>query len=73
LKGGVVKGKVRRIIRERGFGFIIAENGDEVFFHRSALKEGDFDSLNVGMDVDFQVERGRRGLRAINMRLSKEE
>jgi cold shock CspA family protein len=34
-----MRGKIKRIIRERGFGFISAEDGREIFFHRSALEE----------------------------------
>ncbi|HDY88197.1 MAG TPA: hypothetical protein ENH82_08805 [bacterium] len=37
-----MKGKISKIIRGRSFGFIDAEDGQEVFFHRSALEGIDF-------------------------------
>jgi len=53
-----LKGKIKKLIRERGFGFITAENGKEVFFHRSALAGEDFDALEEGTSVEFVVETG---------------
>ena len=56
-----LKGTIKRIIRERGFGFISAEDGREVFFHRSALEGTDFDTLEEGNSVEFDAERGPKG------------
>jgi CspA family cold shock protein len=64
-----MRGKVKRIIRERGFGFISAEDGREIFFHRSALEGTDFDALEEGHSVEFTVERGPKGPRAVNVRM----
>jgi CspA family cold shock protein len=61
-----LKGTIKRIIRERGFGFISAEDGREIFFHRSALEEIDFDGLEDS--VEFDVERGPKGPRAVNVK-----
>ncbi len=66
-----MKGKIKRLIRERGFGFITAEDGDEVFFHRSALENEDFDALEEGTSVEFNLERGPKGPRAMNVRVVK--
>jgi CspA family cold shock protein len=66
-----LKGEINRLIRERGFGFINAEDGREVFFHRSALEGFDFDALEEGSSVEFDVEKGPKGLRAANMRMIK--
>ena len=63
-----MKGKIKRLIRERGFGFIVAEDGKEVFFHRSALAEGDFDALEEGASVEFDLERGPKGPRATGVK-----
>ena len=62
-----MKGTIKRIIRERGFGFITAEDESEVFFHRSALKDVEFDTLEEGNSVEFDVEAGDRGPRAVNL------
>ena len=64
-----MKGNVKRLIRDRGFGFISAEDGSEVFFHRSALTGTDFDTLEEGDSVEFDLERGYRGPRAVNVKV----
>ncbi len=66
-----MKGKVKKVIRERGFGFISAEDGKEIFFHRSALEGADFDSLEEDTDVEFDVEKSPKGARAANIRIVK--
>ncbi|NIM59564.1 MAG: cold shock domain-containing protein [Candidatus Aminicenantes bacterium] len=66
-----LKGEIKKLIRERGFGFISAEDGREVFFHRSALEGIDFDALEEGNSVEFNVERGPKGPRAVNVRMIK--
>ena len=66
-----MKGKIKSLIRFRGFGFISAENGEQVFFHRSALEGKDLDFLEEGTDVEFKLERGPKGLRAVNIRIIK--
>ncbi|HEX78352.1 MAG TPA: cold shock domain-containing protein [Dehalococcoidia bacterium] len=66
-----MKGKIKGLVWERGFGFIIAENGKEVFFHRSALAGGDFDALEKGTSVEFDLERGPKGPRAMNVRAER--
>jgi CspA family cold shock protein len=66
-----LKGKIMRLIRLRGFGFISTENGEEVFFHRSALEEKNFDTLEEGTSVEFNLTRGPKGLRAANVRVAK--
>ena len=66
-----MKGKIKRLIRGRGFGFITAENGSEVFFHHSALKDINFDTLEEGDSVEFDLEKGYRGTRAANVKVVK--
>jgi len=65
-----LKGKIKRLIKERGFGFITTEDGKEVFFHRSALEEENFDALEEGASVEFDLEEGPKGPRAINVKTS---
>ena len=66
-----MKGEIKRLIRDRGFGFITAEDGKEVFFHRTALAEEDFDALEEGTHVEFDLERGPKGPRAMNVKAEK--
>ena len=68
-----MKGKIKRLIRGRGFGFISAEDGTEVFFHRSALEGMNFDTLEEGDSVEFDLEKGYRGPRAVNVRVIRAE
>ena len=62
-------GKIKKVVRERGFGFINDTDGSEVFFHQSGLTEGRFDALSEGQDVEFEVEKTPKGPRATNVRL----
>jgi len=61
-----------KTITERGFGFILPENGrEDVFFHRSALVDVSFDQLRQGDRVTFTAENDPRGKgpRAADVRL----
>ena len=61
-------GKIKKLIRERGFGFINATDGKEVFFHQSGLAEGTtFDALTGEEEVEFEIEDSPKGPRAINV------
>jgi len=64
-----LEGKIKKLIRERGFGFITAEDSKDVFFHRSALAGEDFDALEEGTSVEFDLERGPKGHQAVNVRV----
>jgi cold shock protein len=62
-------GTIKRVIADRGFGFISAEDEKEYFFHRGALDASlDFDRLVGGERVDFDVESSPKGPRAANVR-----
>ena len=63
-------GTVKKLVRERGFGFITGSDGVELFFHRSAVQGMGIDTLTEGQAVEFDVERGEKGPRATNMRVS---
>jgi CspA family cold shock protein len=65
------KGKIKKLVRERGFGFISDTDGSEVFFHQSALTDLQFDALNEGQDVEFEIEKSPKGPRAINVSIAK--
>ncbi len=63
-------GKIKKLA-DRGFGFIAASDGKEVFFHRSECKSVAFDSLNEGEEVTFEREADAKGPRARNVCLNK--
>ena len=66
-------GTIKKLIPERKFGFIHAENGQEVFFHASAVAQGGFTSLRVGQAVHFNLERSDKGPKATNVRVPREQ
>lgn len=61
-------GTVKKVVSERGFGFITGDDGKEVFFHQSALVGLQMTSITVGQAVTFDVEKGDKGPRAVNVR-----
>lgn len=67
------KGKVKKLIRERGFGFIADTDGREVFFHQSSLAGTTFDALTGDEEVEFEVEDSPKGPRAVNVNILKKE
>ena len=64
-------GKIKKLVRERGFGFINDTDGREVFFHRSSVTDVSFDALNEDQAVEFEVENSPKGPRGINVRVSQ--
>jgi cold shock protein len=62
-------GTIKKVIADRGFGFIAAEDAKEYFFHRGALDSSlDFDRLVGGEKVMFEVEASPKGPRASQVR-----
>ena len=62
-------GTVKKVVTDRGFGFIAAEDGVEYFFHRSGLDPSlNFDSLSGGERVEFDIEPSQKGPRAYRVR-----
>ncbi len=64
----MASGTVKKVVADRGFGFITAEDGKEYFFHRSGLQPSlDFDRLVGGERVSFEVEQSPKGPRAVQV------
>lgn len=63
-------GTVKWFNPEKGFGFIEGEGGEDVFVHFSAIRAQGYKSLEEGQKVQFDTERGQRGLQAVNVKLS---
>lgn len=64
-------GKIKKLVGDRGFGFISDTDGRDVFFHQNSLIDLKFTDLTEGQEVDFEVEKSEKGPRAINVSLSK--
>jgi CspA family cold shock protein len=64
----VTTGTIKKVVSDRGFGFIAAEDGKEYFFHRDGLTPSlDFERLSGGEKVQFDVEQSPKGARAKNV------
>ena len=62
-------GKIKKLVHDKGFGFIQAESGQDVFFHHSGIVGASIESLEEGQTVTYDVEQGKggKGPRAINV------
>lgn len=63
----MAKGKVKWFSNPKGYGFITAEDGTEIFVHFSAIKDEGYKSLDEGQDVEFDVVNGDKGAQAQNV------
>ena len=63
-----MKGTVKFFNEMKGFGFVAADDGKEYFVHKTALEEGV--TLNENDAVEFDVEQGDRGPKAVNVKKS---
>ena len=61
-------GTTKRLMSDKGFGFISAGGNEEYFFHQSACTGVRFDELREGQRVTFEVGQGPKGPRAENVR-----
>ncbi len=62
-------GTIKKVVSERGFGFIVAEDAKEYFFHRDGLDSSlQFDRLVGGERVAFEIESSPKGPRATQVR-----
>ncbi len=63
-------GTIKRLVYEKGFGFVAAPDGNEYFFHQSACAGGQFDQLHEGQAVTFETGQGPKGPRAENVQVA---
>ena len=62
------QGTIKKLVSDKGFGFISGERGD-LFFHHSALEGATIETLQVGQAVEYEEGRGPKGPRAENVRV----
>ncbi|MCC6125920.1 MAG: cold shock domain-containing protein [Pirellulales bacterium] len=63
------QGTIKKVIADKGFGFIEGERGD-LFFHSSSVVGTTIEALRVGQAVTYEEGRGPKGPRAENVQLA---
>jgi len=63
------EGKVKWFNDGKGFGFIENDEGGDVFVHHSAIQAEGFKTLAEGDNVEFEVENGEKGPRAVSVKV----
>ncbi len=61
-------GTVKWFNPDKGYGFIAAETGEDIFVHFSAIQSTGYRSLNEGQSVEFDITSGPKGAQAANVR-----
>lgn len=59
-----MKGKVKTLVANKGFGFIQGTDNVQYFFHKSSVKNGRIEDMEVGDEVEFEESEGEKGPRA---------
>ncbi len=63
-----MKGTVKWFDSKKGFGFITAEDGTDIFVHYSAIQSGGYKELKENQQVTFDVTEGPKGKQASNVK-----
>ena len=64
-----MNGKVKWFDPKKGYGFILAEDGKEVFVHYTGIVKEGFKALNEGQLVTYDIADGDKGVQAVNVQL----
>ena len=69
-KESVIKGTVKWFSSDKGYGFIVPEDGSKELFvlHSEIQSDGEFSSLSDGQSVEFEVGEGPKGPCAVNVK-----
>ena len=62
-------GRVKWFSEQKGYGFIEEEGGNEIFVHFSGIQGDGFKNLYEGQAVEFDVEQGDKGPKAVNVNI----
>lgn len=61
------KGKVKWFNDKKGYGFVVLENGKELFVHHTAIQGEGYKTLKEGEEVEFEIIQGPKGEQAANV------
>lgn len=64
----MARGNIKKLVADKGFGFIAGEKGD-VFFHLSSVQGKRFEELTEGLPVEYEAEMGEKGQRATSVKV----
>lgn len=64
-----MKGKVKWFDPNKGFGFIVSEDGEDVFVHHSGILQEGFKNLEEGQEVTFEKAQGEKGVQAKEVKI----
>jgi CspA family cold shock protein len=64
------QGRVKRLVSDRGFGFIEDGRRDDLFFHHSAVEGATIEELREGQGVEYEIGSGPNGPRAESVRVA---
>ncbi|MGM0408008.1 MAG: cold-shock protein [Bacteroidota bacterium] len=64
----MIKGKIKWYDNVKGFGFIVSEDGEDIFVHRSGLEDSHID-LQPDQQVIFETKQGDKGIFAFNVKI----
>jgi CspA family cold shock protein len=62
------EGKIKKLVADRGFGFLEGERG-ELFFHHSELQGTSIEELQEGQTLEYEIGEGKKGPCATNVRV----
>ena len=68
VEAGMPQGKIKKLVSDRGFGFIEGDRG-ELFFHHSEVSGVTFEELSEGQTVEYEIGQGRKGPCATSVRV----
>lgn len=63
------QGKIKRLVSDRGFGFVEGDRGD-LFFHHSEVQGVTFEELSEGQLMEYEIGQGKKGPCATNVRVA---
>ena len=68
-----MRGSITRLLRKQGCGFILGEDGCEVYFDQGGLNRLQMRELSVGQWVEYELAYGPDRLRAMDIRILRGE